>query len=209
VRPSINKTKHIIMETAIHLQAEQNSQAVDTAKSLRTLYFTRTAFSIVWVILVSFFGRKSAPVASILLIIYPIWDVVGTILDIRANRNNSTSKIPQYVNIGISSVTALVFAYTLQQGIVMTLIAFGAWAILTGLIQFILGLRRKKTMEGQWPMIISGAQSVLGGTANIILAHNTAKGIPGLATYVAFGAFYFLLAAIRLNKTIKANTAVA
>lgn len=197
------------METSIPLHAKPDSQAVDTAKSLRILYFTRTSFSILWVILVSLFGRKSAPFASVLLIIYPIWDVVATILDIRANRHNSTSKTPQYVNIGISSVTALVFVYTLQQGIVMTLIAFGAWAILTGLIQFILGLRRKKILEGQWPMIISGAQSVIGGTVNIILADNTAKGIPGLATYVAFGAFYFLLAAIRLNKTIKANTATA
>jgi len=156
-----------------------------------------------------FFWKKIRACRIHTFSIYPIWDVIATILDISANRHNSTSKIPQYVNIGISSVTALVFAYTLQQGIVMTLIAFGAWAILTGLIQFILGLRRKKTMEGQWPMIISGAQSVIGGTANIILAHNTTKGIPGLATYVTFGAFYFLLAAIRLNKTIRANLAGA
>ena len=192
------------MKTTMQISEVNDSQAIDTARSLRVLYFTRTSFSILWVILVSFFGRKSSSVASVLLIIYPIWDVIGTILDIRANRNNNTSKTPQYVNIVISTLTALVFAYTLRQGIVLTLIAFGAWAILTGLIQFILGLRRKRTMEGQWPMIVSGAQSMIGGAVNIILAHNTAKGIPGLATYVAFGAFYFLLAAIRLNKTIKA-----
>lgn len=192
------------MTTKNQSYSTASGEAVETARALQKLYYTRVGFSVLWVALVSFFGRKSAPVASVLLVIYPIWDVIGTILDIRSNRHNNTSKVPQYVNIAISSVTALVFAYTLQQGIVMTLIAFGAWAILTGAIQFILGLRRKKTMEGQWPMIISGAQSVLGGTVNIVLAHNTNKGIPGLATYVAFGAFYFLLAAINLNKTIRA-----
>jgi uncharacterized membrane protein HdeD (DUF308 family) len=192
------------MTTTNQSYSNVSSEAVETAKSLQKLYYTRVGFSVTWIILVTVFGTKSTAFASGLLIIYPIWDVIGTILDIRANSHNNTSKVPQYVNIAISSITALVFAYTLQQGLVMTLIAFGAWAILTGAIQFILGLSRKKTMEGQWPMIISGAQSVLGGTVNIVLAHNTAKGIPGLAAYVAFGAFYFFLAAFRLNKTIKA-----
>jgi len=79
---------------------------------------------------------------------------------------------------------------------------FGAWAIGTGLIQLILGLRRKKFLGGQWPMIISGGQSVIGGTVNIILAHDPTRGIPSLATYVAFGAFYYLLAAFRLSRTV-------
>jgi hypothetical protein len=52
-------------------------------------------------------------------------------------------------------------------------------------------------------MIISGGQSIIGGTANIILAHDATKGIPSLSTYVAFGAFYYLLAAFRLSKTVK------
>jgi len=177
-----------------------DAQAVETARSLRKLYFTRATFSVVWVIVISLFA-KNFELASVLLIIYPTWDVVGTFLDIRANHNNH-SKTPQYVNAVISGITAVAIGIALQKGVPEALIVFGAWAIGTGLIQLILGLRRKKFLGGQWPMIISGGQSVIGGTATIILAHDHTRGIPSLATYVAFGAFYYLLAAFRLSKTI-------
>jgi len=160
-----------------------------------------TTFSVIWVILVTLFAKTAIDVASILLIIYPAWDVVGTFLDIRAN-HNSLSKTPQYVNAVISSITTVAVGIALQKGVPEALMVFGAWAIGTGLIQLILGLRRKKFLGGQWPMIISGGQSVIGGTVNIILAHDPTRGIPSLATYVAFGAFYYLLAAFRLSRTV-------
>jgi uncharacterized membrane protein HdeD (DUF308 family) len=184
-------------------QTIADAQAIETAQSLRKLYFTRAGFSIAWIVLVLLFAEKSTMVANILLTIYPAWDVMGTFLDIRANRKNSTSKTPQYVNIAISGITTVAVAIALQKGVTEALIVFGAWAIGTGLIQLVLGLRRKKYLGGQWPMIISGGQSMIGGTANIILAHNASKGISGLSTYVAFGAFYYLLTAFRLAKTVK------
>ena len=49
-------------------------------------------------------------------------------------------------------------------------------------------------------MIISGGQSIIGGTSFILLAHDPTKGITSLAGYAAFGAFYYLLAAYRLGK---------
>ncbi len=147
-------------------------------------------------------------IATILLIIYPAWDVVGTFLDIRANKGN-TSKTPQYVNAVISGATAVLVGIALQKGVPEALMVFGAWAIGTGLIQLILGLRRRKFLGGQWPMIISGGQSVIGGTSFIILAHDPTKGITSLAGYAAFGAFYYLLAAFRMYKTVKHNTPTA
>jgi len=178
-----------------------DAQAVETATSLRKLYFTRAAFSVIWVILVALLAKTSLGIASVLLIIYPAWDVVGTFLDIRANRN-SPSKTPQYVNAVISGITTVAVGIALQKGVPEALIVFGAWAIGTGLIQLILGLRRRKFLGGQWPMIISGGQSVIGGTSFIILAHDPTKGISSLAGYAAFGAFYYLLAAFRLSKTV-------
>lgn len=179
-----------------------NVQAVETAKSLRKLYFTRAGFSIIWVILIALFAKTSTTAAYVLLIIYPAWGVLGTLLDIRAN-NNSSSKMPQYVNAAISTITTIAVGLALQKGVPEALIVFGIWAIGTGLIQLILGLRRRKSLGGQWPMIISGAQSMLGGTSFILLAHDPTKGITSLAGYAAFGAFYYLLAAFRLSKTAK------
>jgi tryptophan-rich sensory protein len=58
-----------------------------TAKALQTLYFTRTAFSVIWITLIAIYAKTSPQIAAILLVIYPAWDVVGTLLDIRANRS--------------------------------------------------------------------------------------------------------------------------
>lgn len=173
------------------------------ASALRQLYFIRAGFSVAWVILVVFFAKTPTMAAMILLIIYPAWDVVGTLLDIRANKG-SNSKMPQYTNTVISGLTTVAVGFALQKGVPEALIVFGAWAIGTGLIQLILGLRRRKLLGGQWPMIISGAQSMIGGTSFILLAHDPTKGIASLAGYAAFGAFYYLLAAFRLLKKERA-----
>lgn len=176
--------------------------AVNTAKSLRKLYFLRTAFSVAWAILLTVFVKTNTGVASVLFVIYPLWDVFATYLDIKANPSY-VSKTPQYINIVIGILTTLGVAFALQKGVPEALMVFGAWAIITGLIQLILGLRRRKEMGGQWPMIISGGQSILAGGSFAALAHKPTMGIHSLAGYAAFGAFYFLIAAIRLNKTIK------
>ncbi len=185
-----------------------SDDALTTAKSLRTLYFTRVAFSVLWIILVVTVAKTNNSLAMFLFVLYPAWDAIATYIDIKAN-SPLTNKTPQYVNMAISIITAIVVGVALQSGIPQTLMVFGVWASLTGLIQLILGLRRRKQMEGQWPMIISGAQSMLAGGFIIATAHAPNQGIASLAGYSAFGAFYFALAAIRLGKTIKSALVTA
>ncbi|WP_198171416.1 hypothetical protein [Mucilaginibacter aquatilis] len=175
--------------------------ALPTARALRSLYFTRTIFSVIWVTLVALFAKSSPGLATVLLIIYPAWDVVGTLLDIRANKNAGISLLPQYINTVISILTTIAVAIAIQKGVPEALIVFGVWAMLTGLIQLVLGIKRRRVLGGQWPMIISGGQSVLAGVSFIAMAHSPNMGIVNLAGYSAFGAFYYLLAAIRLNRT--------
>jgi len=170
-----------------------------TNLKLRNLYFTRAGFSVLWVIAVALFAKSAVTIATLLLIIYPAWDVIGTFLDIRANEG-SPSKTPQYINAVISGITTIAVGVALQKGVPDALIVFGIWAIGTGFIQFLLGIRRRKTLGGQWTMIISGGQSMIGGTSFILLAHDPTKGITSLAGYAAFGAFYYLLAAWRMSR---------
>jgi hypothetical protein len=196
------------MTTTNQSNLSVSGQAVETATSLRQLYFTRVAFSVLWIILVVTLAKTNNTIATILFIIYPAWDLVATFFDIKANPPTS-NKTPQYVNAGISAVTTLAVIIALQNGIPAALMVFGAWAFLTGLIQLILGLSRRKHFEGQWPMIISGAQSMLAGGFIIATAHKASEGVVSLAGYSAFGAFYFALAAFRLGKTIKSANAAA
>jgi uncharacterized membrane protein HdeD (DUF308 family) len=169
-----------------------------TARSLRTLYFTRTAFSILWVIGLSTVAKTNNAIANTLFIIYPLWDVLATVWDIKANPPE-TAKTPQYVNIGIGILTTIGVILALQKGVPEALIVFGVWAFVTGLIQLILGLKRRKEIKGQWPMILSGGQSMLAGISFIALAHSPTMGITNLAGYSAFGALYYLISAIRLS----------
>ena len=179
--------------------------AVHTARALRTLYFVRTAFSAVWVALVFTFVKTSPLVTGALLLLYPAWDVLATIGDIRANRGTGTSLAPQYVNIGVGALTTLAVALALRRGVPQVLVVFGVWAVLTGLIQLLLGLRRRH-LNGQWPMMLSGAQSMLAGVLFVVQAHDPAKGLADVAGYSAVGAVYFLLAALRLRKPAQQPT---
>lgn len=186
------------------MQASINPRRVaNTAQALRTLYFGRAAFSIVWVSLLLLFVKSSPTITGLLLLLYPTWDVAATFFDIRANRGAS-SKLPQYVNIGIGIITTVAVSVALKQGVPTVLIVFGAWAILTGLIQLVLGLRRRRELGGQWPMMLSGGQSVIAGVSFIAMAQAPTMGIINLAGYSAFGALYFLIAAFRLGKDSRA-----
>jgi hypothetical protein len=176
-----------------------SADASQVALSLRNLYFLRASFSVLWIILLSIFLKtNSLAAASVLFIIYPAWDVFGTWLDIKANPP-SVNKTPQYVNALIGILTTIGVAVALQKGVPEALMVFGAWAIVTGLIQLILGLRRRRELGGQWPMMLSGGQSMLAGGAFIFLAHAPTMGINSLIGYAAFGAFYYLISAIRLS----------
>ncbi|UOQ70380.1 DUF308 domain-containing protein [Hymenobacter cellulosilyticus] len=177
------------------------SAPVRVAQALRTLYFVRAGFSLVWVSLVFLSVKSSPTLTTVLLLLYPAWDVLATFGDIRANRGTRTSMQPQYVNIIIGSLTTVAVAVALRQGVPAVLIVFGVWAVLTGLIQLLLGLQRRRQLGGQWPMMLSGGQSMIAGVVFVLQAHNPTQGVTNLAGYSAVGAFYFLLAALRLRKS--------
>ncbi|WP_382316975.1 hypothetical protein [Hymenobacter bucti] len=169
------------------------------AQDLRILYFVRAAFALLWAGLLA---AQLPALTPLLLVLYPIWDVLATFADLRASRrSNREATGPRYLNILIGLATAAAVVVALQQGTAAVLAVFGAWAILTGFIQLILGWRRQRAVGGQWPMMLSGGQSALAGTAFILLAHSPSLGIKSLVGYAAFGGFYFLLAAWRLHAT--------
>ncbi|RTQ50728.1 hypothetical protein EJV47_08855 [Hymenobacter gummosus] len=169
------------------------------AQGLRNLYLVRAGFSLIWVTLLLTAAPSSAVLTAGLLLLYPTWDVLATLWDVRLHHGTASLR-PQYLNIGIGVLTTGAVVQALRQGLPTVMQVFGAWAIVTGLLQLLLALRRRRQLGGQWPLIISGAQSTLGGLSFILMAHDPATGLPNLAGYSAFGAFYFLLAAYRLHK---------
>jgi uncharacterized membrane protein HdeD (DUF308 family) len=76
---------------------------------------------------------------------------------------------------------------------------WGAWAVVAGLIQLIVGAGRRK-LGGQWPMILSGGISVLAGLSFIAGASADNPKLTNVAGYAVLGGIFFLVSAIRLGR---------
>ena len=166
---------------------------------LKLYYFARTAFSAVWVAAAFTVGQHSLPIAAVLLIIYPAWDAAANYFD--ASRSGGLAQnCTQAINVVVSLATTLAVVVALQMSMNWVLAVFGAWAILSGLLQLGTAVRRWKSYGAQWAMILSGGQSALAGVFFIVQARMPMPpSITNVAGYAAVGAFYFLVSAVWLS----------
>jgi len=163
---------------------------------LNTYYFTRAGFSIAWV-LAALSAAPYSATASILLVAYPVWDALANLVDAERSGGLAANRT-QALNAVVSLAVAAAIAAALDD-MHRVLAVFGAWAILSGLLQLATGLRRWKTFGAQWTMILSGAQSALAGAVFIFQAGAAADpSVATIAGYAGFGAFYFLLSGLTL-----------
>ncbi len=161
-------------------------------------YFVRAGFSICWVIAVLALASQSAVASAVLLVAYPAWDALANMADGRRSGGLAANRT-QLLNVVVSLAVALALAISLPD-MHRVLAVFGAWAILSGLLQLGTALRRWKSYGAQWAMVLSGAQSALAGAVFIGQARMPAE--PTVATvagYAGFGAFYFLVSALLLQ----------
>ncbi len=174
-----------------------------TASALRRLYFVRFAFAIVWALVMFTTATHLGPLAVTLLVLYPLFDVYAAVVDARASRATGTPTL-LYLNVAVSLIAAVGLAFAGASGIPAVLRVWGAWAVVAGLIQLIVGVTRRE-MGGQWPMIISGGISVLAGASFILGATAANPTLINAAGYAIPGGIFFLISAFRLGRTAKGN----
>lgn len=176
--------------------------SAESARSLRTLYFVRTGFQLVWAAAVLSTALTQPRLASILLILYPVWDVACTLYDLKTSGSTGSARTSQVINALLGVATALGIALTVFSQPTYAIAIFGTWALGAGLLQLIAGLIRRKQLGGQWAMILSGAQSTVAGAAF------AAGGLSGkfhtkdIGGYAIFGAVYFLIGGILLSRKL-------
>ena len=171
----------------------------DRERWLKQYYFLRAAFSIAWVVAAIAAGRSSVAVASVLLVLYPAWDAAANLVDGLRSGGLDQNRT-QVLNVVVSLATAIAVLLALQANMNWVLGVFGAWAILSGLLQLGTAVRRWRSYGAQWAMVLSGGQSALAGGFFIFQA--TTPMSPSIATvtgYAAVGAVYFLVSAIWLT----------
>jgi hypothetical protein len=168
------------------------------AQALRNLYLIRAAFSALWVTAMFLVGIPTPAIGAWLLVIYPAWDAVATLIELRL-QTDTRVQFAQYLNLASSVLATIAFGVALHSDLSTQITVFGIWALVAGLLQLFVGVTRRQQLSGQWAIIASGAQSSVAGVAFILMAHSTSMGLQGLAGYSAVGAVYFLISAIRLT----------
>ncbi|MEU0299338.1 hypothetical protein ABZ252_07675 [Streptomyces sp. NPDC006175] len=166
--------------------------------TLRKLYFGRFAFAAVWAGALFATADTLGPLSMALLLVYPLFDVAAAIVDVRSAKANGAPAPALYVNIAISSLAVIGLAVAVTSGIPDVLRIWGAWAVVSGLVQLVAGAVRRG-LGGQWPMIISGAISVLAGTSFVTQAGSGDPTLMNLAGYAFLGGVFFLVSALRLK----------
>ncbi|MFC9916605.1 DUF308 domain-containing protein [Streptomyces sp. NPDC127197] len=181
-----------------------SSTTTTTPSGLRSLYLIRVAFSLIWVALVVTTSAslvstdKPTVIAAVLLVIYPLWDVIATLLERRMAGTGSTDHVgTTNMAIGLAATAGMIIAVFSTIG--TALLVFGIWAFLSGAIQLVVAIRRRRTVGAQWPMVISGGLSVLAGASFAAMSASATSSLSTVAGYSAFGAFWFLVSVIALS----------
>lgn len=172
-----------------------------TASALRRLYFVRFAFALVWALVMFTMAKEITPFGAVLLVLYPVFDVGAAVYDAKVSRSTGSPTL-LYVNVAVSSITAVGLAFACASGVPAVLRVWGAWAVVAGLVQLIVAIPRRR-MGGQWPMILSGGISVLAGASFIASAGADDPTLSSAIGYAIPGAVFFLLSALRLGRAAK------
>ncbi|HEY2225826.1 hypothetical protein [Actinomycetospora sp.] len=180
--------------------------AAGVAPTLRRLYLVRFGFALVWAVLLFLTASSIGVLTAVLLVLYPAFDVAAAAVDARSSRvdgaggSGGGSAAGQYATMAISTVAAVGLAVALTSGIPAVLRVWGAWAVVAGVVQLVVAVRRRR-LGGQWAMIASGSISVLAGVSFVLMASNGGASLTAVAGYALLGGVFFLVSALRLGRT--------
>ena len=171
----------------------------DREQWLKQYYFLRAAFSVAWVVAAFAVASSSPAIAGALLVLYPAWDAAANFVDALRSGGLAQNRT-QALNVAVSLATTIAVIAALQTSMNGVLGVFGAWAILSGLLQLGTAVRRWKSFGAQWAMVLSGGQSALAGGFFIFQATTPmSPSIANVAGYAGVGALYFLVSAAWLT----------
>lgn len=176
--------------------------SVALGATLRRIYFIRFAFALVWAALVFTVGSAEGPLQTVLLVLYPLVDAGAVLLQIRAEGDSRGPRPAELINVVLSVLAAIALGWASTVSAPAVLLAWGAWAIVSGLTQLFAAVLRRKS-GGQVPLMISGGISVLAGGAFAAQGLQGGGAFAGVGGYAVLGGIFFFIAAIRLSVALK------
>ena len=166
---------------------------------LRRIYLVRGLIAVVWSIAFATVHDSLTAATVLLLIAYPLIDVVASLLDVGENPG-TPGRTLQVFNTALSALTALGLGLAAIRGIATVLFVFGLWAVISGAAQLTVALRRRSPELGrQWPMLIAGTFSIIAGLTYLPVALGDDPNLKALIQYTAAGGTFFVIQAATLT----------
>jgi uncharacterized membrane protein HdeD (DUF308 family) len=103
-------------------------------------------------------------------------------------------------NTVVSAGAAVALGIAANGTVADVLAVFGIWALLTGLAQLVVALRRQAAFGKQWPMRLAGGFSAVLGLVFVVMAASGNARLGGLAIYAATGGIDFIIEAWLLRR---------
>lgn len=169
--------------------------------TLRRLYVVRSAFAVVWAVLLFLTPDGTGPLLTVLLVVYPLADAAAVLRQLRSDHHTAGPRVAERANVVVSVVVAIVLGWVSAGSVAAALGVWGAWAAATGVAQLVTAARRRST-GGQVPQILSGALSIAAGLAFLAQSFQDPDSISGVGGYAVLGGILFLISAVRLGRRV-------
>lgn len=171
--------------------------------SARRIAYVRAAAALVWAVAVAIAGGSAGLDLSVglalLVSAYPVIDVVASLAE-AAHGGPAAGRLRASAAVSALAVAGLAIA-AFGSDLKAVLAVFGAWAVVSGLLQLANAIQRRRAGSREIPMLISGGLSAIAGIAIIGSARADDPGLGTIAGYAAVGAVLFLIWAYRTRRS--------
>ncbi|MEV4000586.1 hypothetical protein [Actinomadura sp. NPDC049753] len=170
--------------------------------SLLKLYLGRGVLAVAWALAFASAHDSHGSLGALaitLLVAYPLIDAVSSLIDLRLLADGSERRVT-LLNGVLSALAAVGVGLAGAGGAAAVLHVFGAWTVVSGAAQVLIGLRRRGPELGkQWPVLIAGGLSFLVGIFYNIQAAGDAPSLDVLSVYATGGGVFFIVQAALLG----------
>jgi uncharacterized membrane protein HdeD (DUF308 family) len=157
------------------------------------LFLIRGLVAIAWAVAFAIASDSLTTGVGVLLVLYPLIDALASVIDARGQQGSARQLLGLNAAVSAAAAVALGIAATGDKGDVLAV--FGVWALLTGVAQLVVAIRRRTIFGRQWPLLLAGAGSTIFGIAFLVMSGSDDPELRMIAVYAAGGGVEFAIQA--------------
>jgi uncharacterized membrane protein HdeD (DUF308 family) len=162
------------------------------------LFLIRGLVAIAWAVVFATASDSLTTGVGVLLVLYALIDAVASVIDARGQEESARRPLELNAVVSVVAAVALGIAAAGDKGDVFAV--FGVWALLTGVAQLLVAIRRRSILGRQVPLLLAGAGSTIFGIAFLIMSGSDDPELMMIAFYAAGGGLEFVIQAWLLSR---------